>query len=248
MKKFIILTTQRSGSTLLWRYLNEHPKISAHGEMMLMSIRREDSYSTFIQSSIKRKIMHYFDKNKALDKYFLELFRENRYIEAAGFKLMYNQISKSLDKWIIQNKLYIIHLIRENTLKLVLSRETAKIRKLYHANNDLKISPVKVKLNPNRIVDVLKKINTEIEYNKRRYCYNPYMEIKYEDLQCDIAKAARSIYRFLNVDDVKKLNIPLKKINPDSLEDLIQNYEEIREVLIDAKYGKFFDHNNKLKW
>ena len=58
----------------------------------------------------------------------------NRNAEAVGIKISYNHIEKfpEISSWIVSKNAKIIHLIRKNILKTILSLQTAKESKLYH--------------------------------------------------------------------------------------------------------------------
>jgi len=242
MTKFIILATQRTGSTFLWRYLNSHPQIRAHGEVFY----RKDkfSYREYYNSSLKKKLFHFFFQKKVifsyLDEFFVPLYGE----KAIGFKLMYSQLKKypSIEEWIFLRKPHIIHLIRKNVLKIIVSRETAKLRKLYHLekNSNMSIKPIKVTLDPKKLIKEIKEILSDVEKHRKKYAQLPfYLEIKYEDFFQNKEKNTKKILEFLNVKYIFPLEESLKKINPDSLKELIENYTEVVNHLKGTPYEKY---------
>ena len=54
--KFVILSTQRSGSTFLRTWLNNHPQIRAHDELFLNRVAVEDDFESFLARSALRKL------------------------------------------------------------------------------------------------------------------------------------------------------------------------------------------------
>jgi LPS sulfotransferase NodH len=241
MKKFIILTTQRSGSTLLWRYLNGHPNISAHGEMFLPNHSGSDTYASFRKSSRAKWLRHYVANKRNLNAYFGEFFFVAQNIEACGFKLMYNQISQNLSEWIKQHDVSIIHLIRKNILKTIVSRETNRVRGVAHITANETVDKIKVYLDADKLIPSIAKIERMIELQTASFSALPYMEVIYEDFTKDPACSAESIFDFLGVSRIRGLEMPLKKINPDKLEDVIENYAEVKLRLSDQPYSKFLD-------
>ncbi len=232
MRKFIILTTMRSGSTLLWRYLDGHPNIAAHGEMFLNSLKRGDSYATFRKTSLKTRVLHHTSRKKMVDQYLTRLFQVDEGIKAAGFKLMYPQIFNELEEWINLNEVHVIHLIRKNVLKIILSRETARIRKLTHTTTTENIVPVKVRIKPARLVKTMGRILDEVEFHRKRFSKKPRIEVAYEAFMTDKEAVTRRISEFLDVPYFDNMPMPpLKKINPDSIRELMSNYEEVRQSL-----------------
>jgi LPS sulfotransferase NodH len=239
MKKFIILCTQRTGSTLLWKYLDLHPKISAKGEIYLSSMKKPYTYASFLREKITHRIGSKIHPFKTISSYMDRYFAECSQHSACGFKLMYNQLIRGLPKWIIKEKIYIIHLIRKNYLKTLISRETAKKSGLYHSSDPQKINAVKVRLDHNTIIDQLSVIENDIQYQKKKFSSNPYIEIFYEDLITEKSFTTKRICQFLEVDFIDSLAFPLVKVNPDRPEDLIENYEEINDTLAPTKYKSF---------
>ena len=49
--KFIILTTQRTGSTYLRIWLNKHPNIRSHGEIFLNHYQAPDGFNAFLKQN-----------------------------------------------------------------------------------------------------------------------------------------------------------------------------------------------------
>jgi LPS sulfotransferase NodH len=239
MVKFVILTTQRSGSTLLWRYLDGHPYISAHGELFLQSLKRSDSYKTYRTMSLKRRILHTLNRKYLVRAYLGELFAPDDKTHAVGFKLMYNQVFPSLAAWIRENNVRIIHLIRKNVLKTILSSETARKRKLHHAGHDTSIVPVKVVVDPEKVVKQIERVLAEMAFFKRHFELLPTLEITYEEFVAQRELIAQRIFDFIEATHVTGLPVPLKKINPDSVEDLVENYEELKKALLGTPYECF---------
>lgn len=239
MVKFIILTTQRTGSTLLWKFLNGHPSIEGHGEMFLSTHRGPDTYAMYKKRSVKRRILHYTSRQKILNEYMNELFQQKEKIRAIGFKLMYTQFFRELENWIFDNQISIIHLIRENVLKTIVSRVTAKKRSLYHAKDGDIIHDVKVKINPKKLIKNFEKIINEVNMYKTKFQDLPYIEISYESFTKDRENCSKKLFEFLKVPHIENLPVPLRKINPESLEKIIINYDKIVSMLSGTIYENY---------
>lgn len=239
MIKFIILTTQRSGSTLLWKYLDQHPQIDAHGEIFLGSLNRLDSYKNFKNKSLKNKLISYINKQNSIKNYINEI-RDNN-ASAFGFKLMYNQINKHVLNWVNNNEIKIIHLIRTNTLKMLISRNAAKLRNLYHIDTDNQkgqnISEIYV--DTINIIREIENIECEIHYMKQYFKNKEYIEISYENMCYNFYESIDFVYDFLTIDKKYRYDQPLSKINPDDMKFLIKNYNEVEKVLKNTKYEQY---------
>lgn len=122
MKKFIIISAPRSGSSYLRYMLNSHPKIRCKGELLNKKIKKIKPY-------LKREIWN------------------TKGFEAIGFKILYDQAEKyKLWNYISQYK--VIHLIRRNKLDMLLSEELAKEHKCFISfdKKDVYTRPVTISL------------------------------------------------------------------------------------------------------
>jgi len=237
--KFIILTTQRTGSTVFWRYLDTHPSISAHGEMFLKSLKRPDSYATYRKKSFRNHCMHYVSRRQLTEEYMSQFFKSTSEIKAIGFKLMYSQLFPCLEDYLHRKNVHVIHLIRKNVLKIIVSRETAKKRNLYHATPEENIPAVKVYLHPKTLRQDIIRILSEVSHFRERFARYAYLEAYYEDFVSSRVEVSRKIFDFLQVPFIENLDVPLRKINPDSLELLIENYEEIERELRFSQFAEY---------
>jgi hypothetical protein len=52
---------------------------------------------------------------------------------------------------------------------------------------------------------------------------------------------SRRVLDFLNIDQVAPLTTDLVKLNPDSLEDMIENYEEVKQALSGTDFEEFLN-------
>ena len=243
MNKFVILITQRTGSTLLWRYLDLHPEIEAHGEIFLKAMGRQDSYSTFIKNSNFGKLNNILRKRKMISSYMEQIFPKESKSKAIGFKLMYNQNNDTLSDLIKENDFHVIHLIRQNFLKIILSRETARKRSLYHASNSDDIESIKIHLQSENLIDELYEIKKEVDRNRAVFKSTAYSEVFYEDLIANKDEVTKSIINSLglSLNGLSDMVFPLKKINSDKIEDIIDNYDEIKNILENSEFREFLD-------
>jgi hypothetical protein len=77
---------------------------------------------------------------------------------------------------------------------------------------------------------------------KQKFPNNPYLEITYEQFFADYPQESEKVLRFLGLETTAMEFPPfLKKINPDSLRDLIENYDQVVTVLTGTPYQEFLD-------
>jgi len=147
MRYFIILSLQRSGSTFLHKLVNNHTQIECRGELFLRGVLTKGNFDYYCNQTLSRKLVFILFRNKQyivwpVSNIFFGRMSETFLKEAftnttkyAGFKLMYNQLSlnRFMSKWIKKNDVKIIHLIRENALKIYLSHLTMQLRGMAHS-------------------------------------------------------------------------------------------------------------------
>ena len=69
----------------------------------------------------------------------------------------------------------------------------------------------------------------------------PFLEISYESLAADQDTETRRILKFLEIDQLMPLTTDLVKVNPDSLENIIENYGEVKQTLMNTEFENFLD-------
>ena len=225
----------------MWKYLDGHPKIAARGEMFLATHDGAHTYAAFLSHNVKRRFVHYLSRSSSIDAYLSQFFSSLGDVDAAGFKLMYNQIDASLANWLFRHEVRIIHLIRRNIFKTILSREAKSVRGIAHATDDQAVQDVRLTLNVRRLLRNISKLERLIGLHAQRYSRLPYLEVSYEDFVGDPETTSRSIFRFLGVPPVGDLKMPLKKINPDSPEMLISNFPAVCKALSKHGYSMFLE-------
>lgn len=251
MTKFVVLTTQRSGATFFIECLSSHPQILCHHET-LFSQRNRLKFLSFDQphafyyryrsGSLKHQLEHLTRSKRliynCIDDYLSTLAGK---AEVIGLKVSYNQIAKypAIAHWINEREVRIIHLVRENVLKTHLSLMTAKKRKLSHSTR--KVVPVQVWLDPRKVQRVLRRRLLLVEEHRAMFTDKPYLEVCYEAFVVDRESESRRVLRFLDIDEFVPLQASLVKLNPDSLEQIIENYDQVAQALRGTELERYLE-------
>ncbi|HYK44184.1 MAG TPA: sulfotransferase [Parafilimonas sp.] len=247
--KFVIFTLPRTGSTLLSKSLNKHPEIFCDDEIFHFSFR--DYFSPhqfrfwkfkFVSKKINYVINYprtFFILKTYLDDFFTNASTEN--FRARGFKLMYYQTfyTPGLLSYLTRNHIKVILLIRENVFRNAISDLRARATGIYHYQDDGEPSQPLSKL----LVDtnaLQGKMQHIIDQNKKLEAIvsgMDHIKIRYEDLS-DWDDAIRRITDFLGVSNVQ---VPeaARKLNPESISDMIENVDEVRTWLQKNGYARF---------
>ena len=121
MINFIVLSTQRTGSTFLGNCLDSHPQIRFFEELFMPKNTKDNSFTRFRQKSLSHFVKYVFARQSLVDIYLEDFDRNYDQFEAVGFKFMYGQAERYPEvlSWCKSKQIKDIHLIRKNTLKRV---------------------------------------------------------------------------------------------------------------------------------
>jgi len=247
--QFTVLTTQRSGATFFIKCLSSHPQIACRHETIFtqdnkfkfFSFDRPSSfYYQYRSSSLQRQLAHWFRRKGLIDNCLDDYLRAlPGNAQAIGFKLSYNHVEKypEIAIWVKEHNVRVIHFVRNNVLKTILSLATAHKRELYHATQ--KVAPVKVHLQPAKLLRDLGRRTRQLEKYRAMFADQPYLEVSYESFVADRDAETRQVLRFLDIGDFMPLDTDLVKINPDSIADIIENYGEVALALRGTAFEKY---------
>jgi LPS sulfotransferase NodH len=244
---FVVLSTQRSGSTWMIDMLNSHSGVVAYSELFISGGRGFPKWggATDIPLWEAYRQGHAGEPGERVLQRYLERIFEPRQDRAVGFKLMYEQerAYPGILRYLAAQGGSILHLVRCNVLDVLISRETAAARGLYHARDAHRLTPCRIRLDASSLVDRLTEQVSGVERARSRYrtLGLPLLEVCYEEL-CSRRADFSHVLSFLGVDpDAGSLSSTLKKMNPRSHRESIENYEEVREALGGTAFECFLD-------
>jgi hypothetical protein len=139
--------------------------------------------------------------------------------------------------WVKENNASVIHLIRKNPVKAIVSHFTAKKRRTYHTTS--RVNKVTIRLSPRRLRREVAKRLYEIEKYRRLFSQQHYHELNYESFIEDRDYETHRILNFLGIDEFVPLKSRLVKQNPDSLDDILENFHEIKNAFQGSTYEKY---------
>ncbi len=249
MERFLVLAGRRSGTTLLVESLDSHPDIECRKDVF--SIRRRWRYFQvdfkgglfypYRTASLRRRIDYILRRRRLIGSFLAEVFSPTGSVEAKGIRLSYEQARKYPDvlPWVLDNGIRVVHLIRENGLKAIVSHFTAKKRGLAHATS--KVAKVTLHLPPRELMASLARREREVERYRALFREQPYCEISYESFLARKDEEARRLLDFLGIDRYSPLTSRLVKQNPDSLREILENYDEIARALRGTSFAAYLE-------
>jgi Sulfotransferase domain len=251
MTKFIVFTTPRTGSSLLIKSLDQHPEIFCAGELFFFKgdIYHNEQRYPFLRLPVNNKINYlinypkvFLTLNNFLDRFYSE--KKNESIKAKGFKLMHFQTyyTPGIFSYLKRKDVKVILLIRKNVLRNTLSDLRARSTKVYHNEGDDAVATI-----PRFKVDIheLGKKMQQIEgFNKQLVESTENLNRKiiyYEDFE-NWDDTISDVLDYLQVSKIT-LQAASKKLNPDNLEEMIENFSEMSGWLTQNGYGKYLNDN-----
>ncbi len=223
-KKFIVLTRSRTGSNMLLSLLRSHPNIRAEGE--ILNRLKGRNFQDIISTAFSKQPF---------------------YVKAKGFKVFYyhplDGDNDALMNYLtgIEN-LYVIHLMRKNIIRTLVSRKIAGIQDVWETStNNSSGEPAAKKAVSFTIEEIDEDVNeTKLWGQKAEKLFekNKLINVFYEDLVADRDAEFKKITDFLEVRQTMP-STALKKQNPESLKNLIVNYDELAKNSANRDWQEF---------
>jgi LPS sulfotransferase NodH len=255
---FIVLATQRTGSSWVQEMLNSHPAMRVYTELFVAEASGypmwEPSDIEFVNSYLEARVgFPRFVARPYWGIRYLHSIFDQQGVRAVGLKYMYNQIKRSPEvmPYVAARRAKVVHLIRANMLDTVISAELARTTGLYHLAGDDR-PPVpwwpserverKVRLGLPELLNDLRRLSRERERIRTwlRLTRTPTLEVEYETLAHD-TEAFGHVLEFLGFpgSDAALLRSGLQKVRTNAQADVLENLAEVREALVATPYEVF---------
>lgn len=259
--KYIILTTNRTGSNYLRSFLMTSPNIVCFGELFNQE-RVLFNYPGFPDERDKNILaVRNFDSTKFAENFIYRNYHDN--IKAVGFKMMYHNQSEGNDVWNYLRELKglkVIHLRRKNLLDSLISLKLAEKTNIWSvidedfarkaALNDLEDAiPVKMltsndenttlEIDYNLCNNYFDSVTKYASHYSRYFSKTQVEEVFYEDLQSNPRGIIDRVFDFIEIER-KECYSPMKKVNNRSASEVISNYNELKDKFKGTQWSHFF--------
>jgi LPS sulfotransferase NodH len=256
---FIVFGNQRTGSTLIASRLNSHRKIVCYEELFLPWVDSEPSLQGWLDAGGRPQWMRAVPGMRS--SFLASLFNAedlSSEIDAIGFKIMYNQMSlwpklgyyvpsagrlfedPLFRRWLHKNHVLVIHTLRRNHLKMLVSHKLATESGRFHSR-DAGAATRQIVLPLRGLKARLIRIDAA-ERTARSVIRNlQSIGIYYEDYvshqgNIDDIRLCRALGQTIPPDG---LTSPLTKVSSDDLRDSVQNYEQVAAHLRGTRFERF---------
>ncbi len=180
MKRFIVVSPARSGSTALRMAINRHPQAVCHGEILATHRVIGASQHTSLGQMDPEELMAIRDLDPAG---FVNLALDNAGM-VSGFKIIYFQfenaaIAAGVEKLVTDRKLLVVFLWRQNLARRYLSE--MKLRAQFRARND---QPAEIVIDVDAAT-MLQDCRNQIATRERMrdlFKDHPHLDLVFEDI------------------------------------------------------------------
>ncbi len=238
--KFLILTTQRSGSTHLTQLLGTHPNITTYSEIFNESAigwgRWKPTYAT-----PSHRALFYF--RNIFPQYFLKHYIYKKYpnqIQAVGFKVMYSQLERfpSLIPYLISQNVQMLHLKRTNLLDVYVSLKRSEVANIWHTTTASRPN-VRLYIEINECREFFEKQHNLQMYYSKLVSNAKTITVSYEQIHAHEQREIEKIESFLRVQPMPLHSI-FHKMNDLPHHTTIVNYDELSNAFKKTQWEYFF--------
>ena len=210
--KYMILSRPRTGSSVLDRMLGKHKQVRGRGEMFnrLTGHRPEEIWNSLFTGLPTP-------------------------IKAAGFKMHYHHPTdtdkqETWDLLTTRRDLHVIHIRRENILRMLVSGRITRKLKIYNIRFPFQRPPIskrRLEINREELLHAIKKESAQYNQHSMLFSAHPYFEVTYERLIKQPQQEFNRILDFLELSH-QPPDFSLAVLNPEPLSELITNYDQLR--------------------
>jgi LPS sulfotransferase NodH len=240
--KFVVLTSNRSGSEWVISTLSSLPNVCAQGELFLPRKRKTErkwdsdfAHPRYVETRTKGLPFRPFSVFSYLDNLYAQPGK-------VGFKLMYAQLGSypEILPYLLRHRVHVIHLVRRNHLDVLLSYAVkARLGKAHLVSGQSAPDKLQVELETKTLVNKLERLEKFHNWARRllRWTGLPALEIVYEDLLRDQSNFQR-IWDFLSIPpDQRSPQSTLVKIRKGGHREVIINYDEVKQSLVNTRFA-----------
>jgi len=240
--KFILLTTQRTGSTWVIDMLHSHPQIVAYSELFLAAGEGERPswggakdlvfWHTFRERACCGSHPVGGDEPRLLRAYLDQVFAPRPGVRAVGFKVMYEQLGNAgLGETVAAQGLRVIHLTRD-PIDVFVSRSVAQHTGVYHRRNVPPAAWIPVTIDPVELLAHLDRYQSQVAATRSRWVAAecPYLEVSYEWLLAR-ASAFDPVLEFLGAERGVRLSSTLERTSASRWRDQVQNRAQLEAAV-----------------
>jgi LPS sulfotransferase NodH len=218
--RFAIIGHARTGSNLLLRALRSSPEIEMHGELFAAPNR-------VIGQGFDKIITHLYGPRP-------------RHFRAVGCKIFYFHLTEpEWSQFYQMREFKIIHILRRNRLRTIISLEIARKTDQWVLTNPekrLAIEQKRIHLNTQGLIRKLEQIEAWEDLTRQRFKDRDTLEIYYEELVTDFDVIASQVITFVGAKQWDANRVKLEQQNPEPICQLVINFDQVASALANTRW------------
>jgi LPS sulfotransferase NodH len=240
--RFIILANGRTGSNLLQASINQHPAVTAYGEL-------------FHSSEEKRAKWPIRGRYYRAGEDAIAFLEETAFAPpsdpaklATGFRIFYGHsrqdsaASRVWDYLAEDRDVRVIHLVRNNLLESFVSESVARrtgewLRRL---NEEAPPAPDPFEADVRECEKYFNNISSMHVWAREHFAGHPFLELSYEEMCSEYQATLDRTFELLGVAPVP-VCAPYRKQASRPVRDQLSNFAQLREAFLGTPYERFFD-------
>ena len=247
--KFVICSSQRSGSEMLRRCLNQHSQLNVAGEIFILP----EEYGLTMKKSVPEMVDEAFEHFNGFKQHrHTELpttfgDKESRSKGAWGFLRCFDVWKEVAER----EEVKVIDLRRKDILAMVVSYHVANMTNIWIVGNE-ETAGVEVGADLNELMEKPtfrfppEHLKAEMDHRVREYSMCEILLanherhiVCYEDMIADPQLVIAQVQNFLGVEP-EPFEVGTSKQEQRPLREIIENYDELQEYFQGTHYAQFF--------
>jgi LPS sulfotransferase NodH len=244
--RFVVFTTQRTGSTWLMSVLNNQDGVSGQGELFLPRPRSQErrwdsdfAWPRYVESREGNGAR----RPRSVYRYLTDLYASEG---SVGFKLMYSQLKSypEILPFLVREKIDVVHLIRRNHLDVLISFALKRqIGRAHVLSPSDRPEGESVELDAGSLVRDIRKLELKQSLGRwtLRLARLRHLEVAYEDLIGDPMRF-EPLFDFLHIPfQGAALESAILRTRTGSQRDVLANYDEVRRALAGSRHSSLLE-------
>jgi len=244
--RYLLTCPARTGSTLLTRYLQSHPKVCAHGEVLAPTGPLNFYGVNYrVDAPLEQLLLRRRDRDPVA--FLREFVWQAGGRRAVGFKGKYEEFllpryAAVLEEVRQDTMIRVLHLTRENLLERYLSQYLAvHVHGIYEVRReDERPKDTRVRLSPEECERDFRRTEERQASFRTLLRSHQVLELSYEQLVGERDATLARVQAFLGVEQ-RTLEATSVKLRTRPVREVVENYDELARHFRGTPYGVYFE-------
>lgn len=247
-QRFVVTCAARTGSSMLLLFLQSHPNVCAHGEVLAPNgpLNYYGINYRLGDVPLERILMSIRDQDPVA--FLHDFVWQSGSRLASGFKgkyeeLLLPQYARVLETLALDKSIKVVHLRRDDLLARFLSQYIAiNVHGFFQIVDGQGRRPENtvVRLDPAECEADFRRTESRQDRFRAIFSKHETLEITYEELAADPATILAAVQEHIGVPGRSDLSTPSKRLSQRPLHETIENFDELSRHFADTPFSRFF--------